>query len=218
MSSKASSKAAQPRRLPPEERRQQIVRAVLEVVAENGVPGATVSRIAKAAKVSEGTLYVYFQSRDEMLMAALDSIFFEMAGLIDSSHETDALERLRDIGRRHSELMKTERGGFALPWMEFIAAGPQIGLREAVAQTQRRAFARMLSIVEQGLAEGTIRPDLDAERLAWEWYTVVWAENMSCLMGLNEFIEDHHSAYLLDLILADASSSEASSGRQSAKA
>jgi TetR/AcrR family fatty acid metabolism transcriptional regulator len=203
-----SSKATQPRRLPPEERRQQIVQAVLETVAEHGVPGATVSRIAKAANVSEGTLYVYFESRDEMLRAALDSIFFEMAGLIDSSEETDALERLRDIGRRHSELMKTERGGFALPWMEFIAAGPQVGLREVVAQTQRRAFTKMLSIVEQGLAEGTIRPDLDAERLTWEWYTVVWAENMSCLMGLTEFIDDHHSAYLLDLIIGDAAAEE----------
>ena len=199
-----SSTVRRPRRLPAAERRKQIVQAVIEVVAEHGVPGATVSRIATAANVSEGTLYVYFESRDEMLMAALDSIFVEMSGLIDSSEETDALERLRDIGRRHSELMKTERGGFALPWVEFIAAGPQVGLREAVAQTQTRAFGKMLAIVEQGQAKGTIRRDLDARRLTWEWYTVIWAENMSCLMGLTEFIADRHSAYLLDLILENA--------------
>jgi AcrR family transcriptional regulator len=199
-----SSKVTRPRRLPPAERRRQIVQAVIEVVAEHGVPEATVSRIAGAAGVSEGTLYVYFDSREAMLMAALDSIFVEMAGLIDSSEETNALERLRDIGRRHAELMKTERGGFALPWVEFIAAGPQVGIREAVAQTQTRAFSKMLEIVERGQAEGTIRRDLEARRLTWEWYTVVWAENMSSLMGLGEFIDDHHSAYLLDLILENA--------------
>jgi TetR/AcrR family fatty acid metabolism transcriptional regulator len=191
------------------------VQAVIEVIAEHGVPGATVSRIATAANVSEGTLYVYFESRDEMLMAALDSIFVEMSGLIDSSEETDALERLRGIGRRHSELMKTERGGFALPWVEFIAAGPQVGLREAVAQTQTRAFGKMLDIVEQGQATGTIRRDLDARRLAWEWYTVIWAENMSCLMGLTEFIDDRHSAYLMDLILEDAAAPAAASEQPS---
>jgi TetR/AcrR family fatty acid metabolism transcriptional regulator len=199
-----SSKVTRPRRLPPAERRRQIVQAVIEVVAEHGVPEATVSRIAAAAGVSEGTLYVYFDSREAMLMAALDSIFIEMAGLIDSSEETNALERLRDIGRRHAELMKTERGGFALPWVEFIAAGPQVGIREAVAQTQTRAFGKMLEIVEQGQTEGTIRHDLDARRLTWEWYTVIWAENMSSLMGLGEFIDDYHSAYLLDLILENA--------------
>jgi hypothetical protein len=62
----------------------------------------------------------------------------------------------------------------------------------------------MLAIVQEGQALGKIRPDLDAERLTWEWYTVVWAENMSCLMGLTEFIDDNHSEYLLELILKDA--------------
>jgi AcrR family transcriptional regulator len=206
-----SSKVTRPRRLPPAERRRQIVQAVIEVVAEHGVPEATVSRIAGAAGVSEGTLYVYFDSREAMLMAALDSIFVEMAGLIDSSEETNALERLRDIGRRHAELMKTERGGFALPWVEFIAAGPQVGIREAVAQTQTRAFGKMLEIVERGQAEGTIRRDLDSRRLTWEWYTVAWAENMSSLMGLSEFIDHRHSAYLLDLILENAAAPATSS-------
>jgi AcrR family transcriptional regulator len=199
--------SARSRRLAPEERRKQIVEAVIEVVAERGVPGATVSRIAAAAGVSEGTLYVYYPSRDEMLVAALDSIFMQMLGLIESSTEKDPVARLRDIGRRHSELMRTERGGFLYPWIEFIAAGPLVGLREEVARTQQRAFSKMLSIVEQGQAEGTIRPDLDAERLTWEWYTIIWAENMSCLMGLTEFIDDHHSEYLLELILSDAAAS-----------
>jgi AcrR family transcriptional regulator len=176
----------------------------MSVVAEHGVPGATVSRIAEAAGVSEGTLYVHFGSRDEMLMAALDSIFMQMSGLIDSSPETDAVDRLRDIGRRHSELMKTEQGGFAYPWIEFIAAGPQVGLRGAVAETQTKAFGKMLEIVESGQSQGTIRRDIDARRLTWEWYTVLWAENMSCLMGLTEFMDDRHSEYLLDLILKDA--------------
>jgi AcrR family transcriptional regulator len=73
------------RRLPRAKRRVQIIEAVLKVVAEHGVPSATVARIAAAAGVSEGTLYVYFASRDEMLTAALDSIFADMSNLIDSS-------------------------------------------------------------------------------------------------------------------------------------
>ena len=63
------------RRLPPDERRRQIVRAVNQVVAEHGVGAATVARIAATAGVSEGALYVYFASREEMLKAALDDLF-----------------------------------------------------------------------------------------------------------------------------------------------
>lgn len=199
-----SEKATRTRRLPREERRAQIVQAVLNVVAEHGVPGATVARIAAAADVSEGTLYVYFKSRDEMLMAALDSIFTDMSNLIDSSAGMNAPKRLAVIAQRHSAIMQSERSGFAIPWVEFIAAGPQVGLREAVAQTQTRAFDKMLKIVEEGQAEGTIRKDLDARRLTWQWYTIMWAENVSCLMGLSEYIDAGHSGYSLDLLLRDA--------------
>jgi hypothetical protein len=109
-----------------------------------------------------------------------------------------------DIARRHSEKMKNEQDAFTSPWIEFIAAGNHTGLREAIAQTQSRAFGKMLKIIERGQAEGTIRRDLDASRLTWQWYTVMWAENLSSLMGLNEYIDDGHSAYSLDLMLKDA--------------
>lgn len=199
-----SSRPVRNRRLPPEERRAQIVDAVLRVVSEHGVPSATVARIAAAAGVSEGTLYVYFESRDDMLRAALEAIFGEISDLIESSAGMSAVERLKVIAQRHAVLMKTEHGGFVTPWIEFIAAGPQVGLREAIAQTQTRAFDKMLNIVEMGQAEGTIRNDLDARRLTWQWYTIMWAENVSSLMGLSEYIDDGHSGYSLDLLLRDA--------------
>ena len=195
---------ARPRRLPPAERRRQIVEAVNRVIAEHGVAGATVSRIAAAGGVSEGTLYVYFESREAMLMAALDLLFERMAALIDSAPHADAATMMRDIARRHSEMMKTEGEGFTSPWIEFIAAGPYVGLRDAIAHTQSRAFEKMLAIVRRGQEEGTLRRDVDARRLTWQWYTVIWAENISSLMGLNEYIDDGHSEYSLDLVISNA--------------
>ena len=204
MAREVSSGTTRPRRLPPDERRAQIVAAVLEVVSKCGVPGATVSRIAAAAGVSEGALYVHFGSRDDMLEAALDSIFGEMATLIESSAGKTAVERLVHIAQNHSRMMKTELDRFANPWMEFVAAGPQVGIREAVAKTQSRAFAMMHEVVMQGQREGSIRKDLDARRITWQFYTILWAENVSSLMGLSEYIDDGHSAYSLDLLLREA--------------
>jgi TetR/AcrR family fatty acid metabolism transcriptional regulator len=194
------------RRLPPDERREQIVAAVLEVVAEYGVPEATISRIAKAADVSEGTLYVYFDSRKEMLLAALGSILNEMYRLIDSGRGPDALARLRNIEEIHSGEMTAARGLLAYPWFEFIAAGPQVGIRDAVAETHRSAYKHLKKIIEDGKAKGTIRADADPDRLAWGFYTVLWAENIACMMGMKEYLADGHSAYILNLILSDAAS------------
>jgi AcrR family transcriptional regulator len=198
------ARQARVRRLPPEERRGQIVQAVLDVVAEYGVPEATIARIAKAAEVSEGTLYVYFASRKEMLLAALESILAEMYQLIDGTDGVDAMSRLRKIGAAHSEQMRAERGLMAYPWFEFIAAGPQIGIRDAVADTHKAAYQRLRKIIEDGKAKGSIRADVDADRLAWGFYTVLWAENIACMMGLTEYLDDGHSAHILNLILSDA--------------
>lgn len=201
---KRTSRARRARRLPPDERREQIITAVARVIAEYGVPEATVSRIADAAGVSEGTLYVYFHSRSDMLLAALDYIRSEMHALIDDSVGPDALDRVRSIGKAHSEMTQANHGGFTYPWFEFIASGPQVGLRESVAETHKSASKRLEKIIEEGQARGEIRTDITPEQLAWGFYTVVWAENMACLMGLKEYTDEGHAARILELILKDA--------------
>jgi len=160
--------------------------------------------IAEAADVSEGTLYVYFSSRKEMLLAALESILDEMYRLIDGSTGTDALARLRKIEEAHSQEMSAGRGLLAYPWFEFIAAGPQVGIRDAVADTHRSAYQHLKKIIEDGKAKGAIRSDADPDRLAWGFYTVLWAENIACMMGLREYLDQGHSAHILNLILTDA--------------
>jgi AcrR family transcriptional regulator len=199
-----SAKPTRNRRLPAEQRRAQIVEAVLEVVGKHGVPGATVARIAAAAGISEGALYVHFESRDEMLMAALDYIYTEWSNLIESSAGKSVLDRLKHIAQNHSTMMKTKMGTITSPWIEFVAVGPQVGLRDLVADVQTRLFNRILAIVIEGQADGSIRKDLSARSLTWQWYTIMWAENVSSLMGLSEYIDEGHSAYSLDLLLREA--------------
>ena len=174
---------------------------MLRVVSQHGVPETTTARIAEAAGVAEGTLYLHFENRTAMLVAALDAILAQMLELVQASTEEDPVERLKDIARRHSDLMCTEQGGFAVPWLEFIAAGPQVGLREAVADIQTQAFEALRDIVEEGKATGGIRSDQDSDQLAWCWLSFAWAETMGCLMGLNEFLERRPSYQMLEAVL-----------------
>jgi TetR/AcrR family transcriptional regulator, fatty acid metabolism regulator protein len=192
------------RTLPPEERRRQIIDAVLRVVAEHGVPNTTISRVAEAAGVAQGTLYLHFRDRTDMLMAALESIWTEMLGVVEIPGEADHLERLRKAGRKHTELMATDQGSFAVPWVEFIAAPAEVGLRAAVAETQRRAFSVLRDIADTGKAQGQIREDVDSDQLAWEWLMLAWAENIACLVGLNEFFEQKRSRPLFEHIFSSA--------------
>ena len=58
--------------MPPDERRIAIVRAVLPLMVDHGV-GITTREIARAAGVSEGTLFNAFADKDELVCAVVDA-------------------------------------------------------------------------------------------------------------------------------------------------
>ncbi|MDP9474153.1 MAG: TetR/AcrR family transcriptional regulator [Actinomycetota bacterium] len=55
-------------------RRGQILEAATRVFAEKGFRRATTKEVARAAGVSEGTIYNYFEDKDALLMAILDGL------------------------------------------------------------------------------------------------------------------------------------------------
>ena len=62
-----------------EERRSQILQAAHEVFSRKGYHGATIREIAAAAGVAEGTIYLYFASKHEVLKGVFALIAEEVA-------------------------------------------------------------------------------------------------------------------------------------------
>jgi len=50
-----------------DEKRNSIKKAVVDIILEQGMHGASISKIAKLAGVSPATVYVYYENKDEML-------------------------------------------------------------------------------------------------------------------------------------------------------
>lgn len=73
---------------------QEIRAAAGRVVAERGVAGATVEAIAEEAGIAKGTLYLYFQNRDDLLEKvanqAFEELLAEVGGILDSDQRFDA--------------------------------------------------------------------------------------------------------------------------------
>jgi AcrR family transcriptional regulator len=191
-------------RLAPAERRERIIRAVVKVVSEHGVPEATTARIAEAAGVGPGTLYRYFGSREEMLRAALDSVYEQIMRPWHEVGRLEPLQQIREVGRRHSRIMASEEGGFAVPWVQFIAGASEAGLRDAVAETQRKAYRVVRSVFEEAKARGSIRADADVMELTYQFLVYAWAENVCVLMGLSEFLGEGRSMKVLEHFLDQA--------------
>ncbi len=70
----AKERAARPNRLErTADKRERILKAAIKVFARKGFYAARVSEIAKAAGVADGTIYLYFRNKDDVLTSVFES-------------------------------------------------------------------------------------------------------------------------------------------------
>jgi AcrR family transcriptional regulator len=184
-----------------EARKRQILEVTLDLVVKFGVPGTTMARIADEAGLSKASVYEYFPSRHEILLAALDSVFESIFEVHRASSNPDALERLREIGRHHTSVIFSEERPYGYALVEFIAAPPEAGLRHAVGEKQMSAATDLAKIVEEGKRQGAIREDADSLHVGWMIAGWAWTESISHLIGAADFWNADRSARMLDLLL-----------------
>lgn len=66
-------------------RTKEIEEAALRVIAARGLEGATMQAIADEAGLAKGTLYLYFEGRDELLIHLAESAFEELLASVDAA-------------------------------------------------------------------------------------------------------------------------------------
>jgi TetR/AcrR family transcriptional regulator, fatty acid metabolism regulator protein len=93
------------------DKHQRILDAAIEVIAEHGFFHSRVAEIADRAGVADGTIYLYFKNKDELLMAAIDSAFhrFTHRARAALAQIPDPREKLRRIAFLHLEGLGNNR-------------------------------------------------------------------------------------------------------------
>jgi AcrR family transcriptional regulator len=148
-------------------RRAEIASAAARVFAERGVANTPVSEIVKAAGVAQGTFYLYFDSKDDVVLAVAQDLVEQMVTQIEASaqtHDASAVERMLALGG----LLSTFRNDPGATELVAILHHPEShALHDRLAEKLvQRLVPLVESIVEQGVAEGTFDvPDTHAA--AW---------------------------------------------------
>jgi AcrR family transcriptional regulator len=183
-------------------RREEIVQATLDLVADRGVEGATITRIATAVGVTEGALYRHFESKEEILKAASAAMRERALNWIHTSNNPDVIQRLRDMWAAHASYMSRETQGLFFMPFAFITTDPEMGLRGHTRDGHRRNIEVLAAIIEEGKKLGSIRPEVDSRLVAWQFMRLAWAEDISNLMGLDKEENADVSAATLEQLLA----------------
>ncbi|HEY6792074.1 MAG TPA: TetR/AcrR family transcriptional regulator [Trebonia sp.] len=145
----------------PQDRRELIVAAAAEMFARKGIRSTTVREIADAVGILSGSLYHYFNSKDEIvqeiLMDFLDAIRARNAEVL--ARGQGAAQSLRDIVLTSLQLAKEMPDATAIYQNEvqYVRETPRFKeVQEAAAEVQRA----WLGIIERGAADGAFRDDI----------------------------------------------------------
>jgi AcrR family transcriptional regulator len=187
------------------DRKQQIIDVTRELVAKYGIQGTSLARIAEAVGVTDAALYKHFPSKDDMLLAAYDSMAERVYRWIGSFDDLTAYERIQKLGESHAELFSKDLIGFNGPMFQFNVWLPDDRIREHVGRTHQAFVDALVVILEEGKRDGTVRQDADAEFIVSELYAWIWWEDLSYLRGLDPVSIKRRSAEMFGRILADIS-------------
>lgn len=72
------------------DKRDRILRATIELIAENGFNGSPTAQIAKMASVAEGTIYRYFENKDVLIQEAYKDCETSMLAFVSEGYSCDA--------------------------------------------------------------------------------------------------------------------------------
>lgn len=150
-------------------KRRQIMDGARTVFLAGGFDGASMNDVARAAGVSKGTLYAYFNSKDELFEAIIRGEYAQAAErLCTFKREGDVKEMLTDFGVRLLGRM-TEPATLALARVVVAAAEkfPKVGraFYEAGPLYGATRLAAELSMLERA---GALKVP-DPERAAWQF-------------------------------------------------
>jgi AcrR family transcriptional regulator len=164
-------------------RRAQITDATLALVADHGLQGATMLRIARIVGMSTAALYRYFESREAILMASYDQLADKVHEWIHAVGECRDAVAWRRLLSRHSELFSTDIKGFNAPMFQFRVYLPDDPIREHVKERTASMFAAYESMIEDCKARGIVRADVDAASVVTDLLAWMYWENLTYLSG-----------------------------------
>ena len=137
---------------------QQIIEAAVRVFARKGYFNSRVSDIAREAGIAAGTIYLYFKTKEDILITLFREKMADVRGVRCAraiADEPDAVAKVRRLVQLHF----AHAGGGSGPrrgGAGRAAPGPEVLPRRLRARRSRAYFALIGSVLEEGVGRGAL--------------------------------------------------------------
>ena len=143
------------------DKRRHILEAAVSVFARAGFHKSRVSDIAREADVADGTIYLYFKSKDDILISIFEETMSEMIDRVERAiaDVDDPLERLHHFAVNHMENVETNREVAKVLLVELRLSNT---FMKEYKPTRLQTYMDIIGrLIEEGQQRGVVRADVN---------------------------------------------------------
>jgi TetR/AcrR family fatty acid metabolism transcriptional regulator len=140
---------------------QAIIDAAIKVIAEHGYHNAQVAKIAREAGVAEGTIYLYFQNKEDVLVSIFKEKMGEYIALVRNELQKtkEPLEKLRMLIQMHFSKLEANRDLAAVLQIQLRQSHPTI--RQRITEPLKGYYRLIEEIIAEGISKNVFRQNLN---------------------------------------------------------
>ncbi len=182
-------------------RQDEILRAAISVLAKKGFQHTKIRDIAKAAGVADGTIYLYFKNKDELLVRLFEEVMQRVLGILRKALEevTEPEEKLRCFLHTHLHMVEEEPE---------IASIISVVLRQSttfLTEYENTLFVEYLrllqDIIQEGIDAGVFHSGVDPIITSRALFGAVDELALAWLMSRQKSSLEHTSSVVADMVL-----------------
>ena len=152
------------------DKRSLITEAAVDVFAEKGFRQARVSDIARKAGVADGTIYLYFKNKEDILLSIfeekMDLLLARLGEALEGAETPE--ERIRRFASFHFEQVRTNRAAAEVLQVELRLSNKF--LKEYRPEKLWAYLGVFGQIVREGQEKGNFRTDIDPFVAMWSFF------------------------------------------------
>ena len=157
---------------PHKDKKDRIIEAAARVFAQKGYAGSSVADIAVKAEIGKGTIYAYFDSKEDLFFAVFEWFMLQTgtAAKVSVSHlGGSATQRLEVLSDSIMGMWDEIQDVFTLT-IEFWAASSSSQIRDRFKEAFRRLYNEfrglVVALIRDGIERGEFRSDVDSASIA----------------------------------------------------
>jgi AcrR family transcriptional regulator len=167
-----------------EDPREQIIRAVLDSIAVDGVDGTTIRRVAESVGASTGMITHYFSNKKELITeTSTSTLQRSIAKVTDSAGAEASPQRLDAMADRYLMRKDPELPSMSFYLWYWAEATRDEALRQLFVENFKKTRELLANGVRSGMQSGQFRADLDPEFTADAFLSLIQGLRIRTALG-----------------------------------